>query len=189
MTTNKLSNQGTNNGYMIGKQINNYSEYVRVPTFLTALIKKLCKVLDSEVNEAKLELLPFTPEEKISYNNVIQYEEIITEYAKFYMICDQILNTLDDYEMGCKDKILKSIKLQYSIIVGELKKENPSIPKLQLIRDNADNIITKVRDFLRERLEHGTEEVTQEDIDYGLIIVICYAFLNCKILENPRGEL
>ena len=65
MTTNKLSNQGTNNGYMIGKQINNYSEYVRVPTFLTALIKKLCKVLDSEVNEAKLELLPFTPEEKI----------------------------------------------------------------------------------------------------------------------------
>ena len=90
---------------------------------------------------------------------------------------------------GAKDKILKSIKLQYSIIVGELKKENPSIPKLQLIRDNADNIITKVRDFLRERLEHGTEEVTQEDIDYGLIIVICYAFLNCKILENPRGEL
>lgn len=43
MTTNKLSNQGTNNGYMIGKQINNYSEYVRVPTFLTALIKSCAK--------------------------------------------------------------------------------------------------------------------------------------------------
>lgn len=189
MLTNNVSNYGTNDGYMIGTQNNYYNDYIKVPTSLTSLIKKLCKVLENDITNSDIELLPFTPEEKISYNNVIQYEEIIKEHAKFYLICDNIMNTLDDYDMGCKDRMLRSIKLQYSLIIGELKRVNPNVEKMQLIRENSDDIINKVRDFLRKRLEQGTEEITQEDIDYGLIIIVCYAFLNCKILENPRGDV
>ena len=56
---------------------------------------------------------------------VLKSEDV--KRVKLGIDSNQILNTLDDYEMGCKDKILKSIKLQYSIIVGELKKENALI--------------------------------------------------------------
>lgn len=188
MSTTNISNEGTNNGTIIGTQnVNNYNNYIKVPTLLSSLIKKLCNVFDENPSNSDIIILPYTPEEKIAYNNVIQYKYIIMDNSKYYTICNSILDTLDNHNIGCKSKILKSIKLKYDEIVGELLLDNSQAEKIELIRKNADNIINKMKDFLRIRLEQGDEMLTQEDIDCGLAIIVVYAFLECKILENPKG--
>lgn len=188
MSKTNISNEGTNNGTIIGTQnINNYNNYIKVPTLLSSLIKKLCNIFDENPNNLDITILPYTPEEKILYNNVIQYKYIIMDNSKYYSTCNSILDTLDNHNIGCKSKILKSIKLKYDEIAGELLVDNPEVEKIEVIRQNADNIINKMKSFLRIRLEQCDEVLTQEDIDCGLVIIVVYAFLECKILENPKG--
>ena len=59
--------------------------------------------------------------------------------------------------------------------------------RIETIRDNADKIIEKVENILRNRIEQQVNEnLTQEEIDIGLLIIICYAFSECKILDKPK---
>ncbi|MMZ71399.1 hypothetical protein D1872_347730 [compost metagenome] len=53
---------------------------------------------------------------------------------------------------------------------------------------NADKIIDYVKEVLEKRiLEDGIKDrLFVEDIDMGLIRIICYSFVECKILEKPK---
>lgn len=192
MSTNNLENTGTVLGDMIGEQ-NTYimqmicqNNYTKIPTLLTDLIKMLANVNEDELDEEFLDIIPYKIDEKIEYNNVKKYKYIIVEYSKFYNTCENILNTMDNYNVGSKRKILDSIKIQYNKILGDLLlSSNKS--RIETIRDNADKIIEKVENILRNRIEQQVNEnLTQEEIDIGLLIIICYAFSECKILDKPK---
>ncbi|MBQ3408504.1 MAG: hypothetical protein IJH12_04795 [Clostridia bacterium] len=189
MLTNNLDNKGLLKGNMIGTQINNYYEnnYSKIPSLLSQLIKELSKISQEHEFE-DIDTIPFNPEEKIEYNNVIKYKWLLIEYTKFYINCDNILNSLDNFNPGCKKKILTSIKIIYEKVVGNFLLLENNKDRLAVIRNNADSLIDKIEEKLREKVENNNLDLSQEDIDIGLLIIICYAFNECKILDKPKKE-
>lgn len=194
MSTNNIENTGTVYGNMLGTQ-NNYikntfiqNNYSNIPTLLTDLIKMLANVDEDELDEDIFDIVPYRTDEKIEYNNVKKYKYIIVEYSKFYNSCESILNAMDNYNVGSKRKLLRSIKIHYDKVLGELL-ANSEKSRIETIRDNADEIIEKVENILRNRIEQQeSRNLTQEEIDIGLLIIICYAFSECKILDKPKKE-
>lgn len=59
--------------------------------------------------------------------------------------------------------------------------------EMDIVRENADNIIEKVKQhILKVVRESGEMEVTyQEDMELGIECFTCYCFMECKILEKP----
>ncbi len=191
MSTNNLNNKGQVQGDMIGTQVNNYFEkkYSKIPSILTELIKQLASI-DEEDENNDVDVSPYNPEEKIEFNHVIKYKEILMEYTKFYINCDNILNSIDNYNPGRKNKILKSVKIIYDKTVGEIMLSHIKANRIEIVRNNSDMIIELVERELRQRIENDSisESLTQEDVDIGLLIFICYAFNKCKVLEKPDKE-
>ena len=55
---------------------------------------------------------------------------------------------------------------------------------MPIIRENADNIIEDIEDYLIESLDASPEN-TSEDIAFGVSVVMVDAFMRCRILEEP----
>mgnify|MGYP000312491106 FL=1 len=56
--------------------------------------------------------------------------------------------------------------------------------RLEIIQNNADSIIEDVEDELLATCEENTS-INQDDIVFGLSIIMVDAFMRCKILEEP----
>ena len=117
------------------------------------------------------------------------------KYKMYYSICDQVLNMFDDSLTNNKEKLLNNINDMYNDVIGEFIYEKQcreeiydDIDNIDLIKEEklADKIIDLVMDKLRKRLG---DDILEEDKDFGLNIIMCYAFVKCKILEKPECEV
>jgi len=200
--SNSLSNSGHNNGFMAGEVhgdiiINSTNGTKKLPSLIPQLIEKLAEITDLTDEEIERiyrvnidDTTAYNINEKISYNNIIKYRSIIDEYSYYGSICDEAFNVIDNNNMGCKRKILRSITLIYKESKGQLLLENGSsgLDEIDIIRKNADRIIDEIKRTLEERIidDHDGQYICIEDVGVGLIRIICYAFVECKILEKPR---
>lgn len=164
-------------------------------SLIPSVIEKLSEItnVDEEYLEKKFKIEPIELEEykipdKIEYNKVIIYKEIIDEYSEYSSICEHAFNVLDDNNMGIKRKILEYIKLLYRKVKGKLIKNNPKIDSMELIRQNSDEIIEQVIEILKKEINTDDKgrTIAIELIEVALSRIICYAFIKCKILEKPR---
>ncbi|MBN1039058.1 portal protein [Clostridium botulinum] len=144
--------------------------------------------LEKQFKVEKNELKEYKIPDKINYNNVIVYQEIIDEYSEYSSICEHAFNVLDDSNMGIKRKILEYIKLMYRKVKGKLLRINPGIDQMEIIRQNSDDIIEKVIEILKKEIiaDNKGKNLAIESIEVALSRIICYAFIKCKILEKPR---
>ena len=136
-----------------------------------------------------LPIQEFKPDDKIEYNGVIVYREIIKEFSAYYLTCDSYLNAYDDSHIRGKAKILKCVHMWYLRAKGQVLSENKESGKneMDIVRENSDRIIDMVKDqILRVVQESGEMETTyQEDMELGIACFTCYCFMECKILEKP----
>ena len=191
-----IENSGTNLGVManhIDTVIVNQSPSNNTNSIIPRLIEALAKyngLSDEELNrEYKIrieDLREYNIDEKIEYNSVIKYKEIIGEYSQYSSICDEALNVLDNNKIGTKTRLLRSINLLYKEQKGELVRSyhGSDLTEMQIIRRHADDIIDNIKSKLMERVFDNTEA---EDVNIGLTRIICYSFVECKILEKPKG--
>ncbi|MBX4265894.1 portal protein [Clostridium estertheticum] len=210
---NTLSNSGQNSGVVAGvinghiavtTNVNNLytipkNNTNKISSLVSGLIEKLAElscISDEYVEQVykiyKSDTIIYDIPKKISYNNIIKYKCIIAEYSKYEGICEEAFNIIDNNNIGIKTKILRNINLYYMEYKGQilLQHRDEDIDEIDVIRENADIIIDNVKDRLQLIIneEDMTQNIFQEDINIGLIIIICYAFVKCKILERPRGE-
>lgn len=197
-----LSNPGQNDGVIAGV-VNGDITYIhptpanKFASLIPVLIEKLAdlvNITDEEMERtykiSPSELIIYDIDEKIEYNDVIKYKDLIKEYSLYGNICEHAFNIIDNNDMGIKRRILNSISLLYKDFKGQLLLENKTneIADIDIIRMNADKIIDYVKEVLEKRiLEDGIKDrLFVEDIDMGLIRIICYSFVECKILEKPK---
>lgn len=183
---NKIEGNDNNSGIIIGNL--SVHQPLKVQTLLAKIVEELAEIYSQENDEISTIIPVFNIEDKILYNNVIKYREIINELCKYWEKCENIFNAIDNTDIGAKRKILGSINFQYKTIVGELMRNNPDKEKIELIRDNSDNIIDRIFFVLKSRIESNNKSILAEDIDIGLPIIICYLFMKCKILEEPKND-
>ncbi|WP_243171653.1 hypothetical protein [Faecalispora jeddahensis] len=189
-----VDNSGENTGVIVGTNsgtINLLEHVVKIPSLISVIVKKIGTFCYSDIDEesSACTLIPFKPEEKLDYNRVIKYKEIIYQYSTYYENCEQALNIYDNSHIGSKAKILNSVKLWYCKSKGTLLLElkDSKLSDIEKIRNNSDRLIDEVIDQIQCAI-NGSKDFSDtyfEELDLGIICFVCYCFMKCKILERP----
>ncbi|PWJ48100.1 hypothetical protein [Faecalicatena contorta] len=189
----EVDNSGTNKGVVVGTNegiINlTLNETKKIPSLISTIIKNLgTECADFDIPETELDFDPFKPDEKLEYNCVIKYKEIIKEYSVYYTLCDNRLNVYDNSNSRSKKKILRCIKTWYLTEKGEvlLKLKSEKATDIEKVRANADKLIDSVKERIKEAVMNSdVQEISVEDLELGIACFVCYSFMECKILEKP----
>ncbi|ACQ54259.1 portal protein [Clostridium botulinum] len=177
--------------------INSKNKTKKLHSLIPILVEKLSEITNIPEEEMdklyKIDddrLKTYKIPDKILYNNIIKYKDIINEYSQYCGICEKAFNIIDNNNIGIKNKILKNINLIYKKEKGQflLLYKDIESDEMKDIRGISDAIIDKIKDELECRIvqDDNAENILVEDIDIGLTRIICYAFVECKILERPR---
>lgn len=124
----------------------------------------------------------FDIQAKLNYNSVKKYAPVIQEYKVFHHKINSLYDELEAQGSLKKSKILSTVKSSYLRAKG-IHVDNTT-PEIEHIREHADDIIDTVLENLYESL--GETDLFDEEILFGLELVMVDAFMRCKILEEPK---
>ncbi|MDD5259485.1 MAG: hypothetical protein PHD29_05915 [bacterium] len=125
----------------------------------------------------------FNIDDKITYNLVKRNKVLIEEQKIFHSKINELYNELEIQGSFKKDKLLRNIRTVYLKIKGKYVGDSAS--PMDIVRQNADNIIEDVEDELLVLIGAGSQSY-EEDINFGISIILVDAFMRCKILEEPK---
>ena len=124
----RVENCGDNSGVMVAN--NSGSIYftmqkaIRIPSLISNVVKVLGNVcIDEEYSASGVNIQEFKPDDKIEYNGVVVYKDIIKEFAAYYLTCDKYLNAYDDSNIRGKAKILRCVHTWYLYARGRIMLE------------------------------------------------------------------
>ena len=125
--------------------------------------------------------------DKIDYNNIKIYKELIHEYGIYQSYLqseDEGLYKISTSEGGYeKRNIYNRIRSVYVEILGEFQREGKCSPY------DGDQIFQAVYNKIRELIINSKEyvEMNDDDLMHCLYIVLVDAFIECKWFENPNS--
>lgn len=190
----KIENSGENQGIIVGQNRGNINlsiqRVVKIPSLIATVVKTLgAMCVQEDYHDNADNLQEYRPDEKIEYNRVVKYKEIINEFSAYYSTCENYLNIYDDSNICGKARILKCVRVWYLQAKGEIIAENIQTGKsdIEAVRQNSDRIIDMVKDKIRDAVMGAKEfeSVYIEDIELGIECFTCFCFMECKILERP----
>ncbi|MCK9224008.1 MAG: hypothetical protein M0R46_08145 [Candidatus Muirbacterium halophilum] len=152
------------------------------PTLLSLAIKAISdfdleEVIDETVSK------PFNIDEKISFNAIKRNKVLIEEYKVYYSKLNSLYTELETAGSFRKEKLLRNIKNIYLKVKGNYTKDSKE--PMIVIQKNADNIIEDIENELYVMIEKESN-CYQEEISFGISIIMVDAFMRCKILEKPE---
>lgn len=190
----KAENSGNNQGLIVGQNTGNINfslqKVVKIPSLISTVVRTLGEVCSTEdIPLSSSNPQEFKPNEKIEYNCVVKYRDIIREFSAYYSVCENHLNAYDDSNIRGKAKILRCVHLWYLNAKGEILVENKESGKseIEIIRENSDKLIDIVQNKIYEAVKNSGEIETMyiEDLELGIACFTCFCFMECKILEKP----
>jgi hypothetical protein len=159
----------------------------KYPSIIHQVVFRLFEVISSDLptNNGVPEYLP---EDKIEHNRVLKYKDVIHAYGEYTQFLDSAYDSLESDTPGRRRRFLFYIHSQYLRLVGILRSGDPAKAKIDLIRDNADRILEDMINVLMISMASDRElpNVTKEELVVCIETIICHAFVECKILENPN---
>ncbi len=182
-----------NNNIIVDKKyLNHLLKFQNNPSDVNHIVLSLYNAITEDKILSGKRILPPKIEEKISFNNVIVYKALIeTNFSENGFYLDSAYDALDYDTPGRKKIFLGYINTLYLSILGEHLKNNSTSDKLDVIRKNADNIIIEVINSLLVRIANNSksiEHISSESVEYNVIAIVCHAFVDCKVLENPNSK-
>jgi len=132
-------------------------------------------IADLEIDEAESvdqNLGAFDIKAKIEYNQIRRNRSIIEEYKAFYTKVNSIYGELENQGSFKKEKLLRNVRHIY------LKNKDDSN------NYSADEIYENIESELYDRVKDDGD-FYQEDIIWGISIIMVDAFMRCKIMEKP----
>lgn len=192
---NDISNDGSNSGIMVAVNRGTITHITqdackKLPSSIIRIVEILASVPISEDDNGITDTTPFKTLEKIEYNKVIKYKDIIKEYSIFSGYCEDALTKYDNSNIGAKGKILRCIKTWYLEIRGQLllDSRDKGLSEIEIIRHNSDLIIDMVKEKISNLWKQNEfcPDPYFEEIEFGIYCFTCYCFMECKILEKPK---
>ncbi|MFG0755815.1 hypothetical protein ACF8O8_23880 [Pseudomonas sp. TYF_14] len=129
-------------------------------------------------------------DEKIEHNNVTVYSEIIIDNVGYMELIESLILTIDNEEPGAQKRFLYAINQKYKIARRELfmrQTEKPATDeqRLSVVRLGSDELILKVSELIVD-IKTGFHGIPSELVEWARQLIVCYGFINCKILEPPQ---
>ncbi len=160
-----------------------YSFFNEHPLLLNTVITAISEIeFDSEEISPSTGMVAFDINAKINHNDIKRNKALIDDYKVFYTKVNSLYQTLEEQGSFKKANLLRNIERIYIETKGKYieNHENP----MQIIRDNADNIIEDVQEKLLIMAEKSNNN-SSDDISFGVTVIMVDAFMRCKILEEP----
>lgn len=189
-----LNSQTVNNNNIVvdEKYLAKLLTFQNNPSDVNQIVLALYNASNNTTTENDRRVLPPEIEEKLKFNNVVRYRPLIeSNFSENAFYLDAAYEALDYDTPGRKKQFLRFLNSVYLSVLGEYLEKNAKIDKLQTIRDNADNIIVSVINTILMRIVNNNdaiEHISVESIEYNVIAIVCHAFVDCKVLENPNKE-
>lgn len=103
-----IENSGENNGLIVGDNTGTINlsiqRAIQIPSLISTVVKSLGEICSSdEYSECLERFQDYRTDEKIEYNGVVKYKNIIQEFSVYYSTCDKHLNIYDDSNIQGKD--------------------------------------------------------------------------------------
>lgn len=160
-----------------------YTYLDKHPSLLNMVINAISEIEISDEDVSISENIEaFSIDAKIKYNDVKRNKALIEEYRVFYNKVNSLYQILEEQGSFKKENLLRNIRKVYVQVKGKYMHE--STGSMELIRENADNIIEEVQDELLKMAEENKDNYS-DDISFGISIIMVDAFMRCKILEEP----
>lgn len=153
----------------------------RNPSMLRNTVNAIANI-DIEDNIEDGDIDAFDISSKINHNSVKRYAPLIQEYKVYYYKINALYDELELQGSLKKSKVLSTIRSYYLKAKGEYI--NPSEGTMEQIRKYADDIINHVLNNLYSKLEDC--QLFEDDIMFGVELIMVDAFMRCKILEEPK---
>lgn len=146
---------------------------------LTAIINLLSKEdLECENNIDNLNI--FEIEKKINFNNLALMHDEILEFSGYYSKLNSKYKTLNMSGKNKEKSVLNRLHKFYKECL--INGSNCSESECEIY----ENIVEKVINHIKEtpNLENS---ISEEELLLSVEIIVCDAFIKCKIFENPEG--
>lgn len=162
-----------------------YSFLTTRPSLLMTVINAIARIEFAASTQEKRLGEAFDIAQKVEYNAVKRNRPLIEEYRVFYSKINSLYQTLEVEGSFKKENLMRNIRNLYLQIKGKYIESNIGIDPQEVVKENADSIIEDVQDMLLLQTQKWTGGTTQEDVAFGVSIIVVDAFIRCKILEEP----
>ena len=120
----------------------------------------------------------FEIEKKIDYNNLTVMHDEILEFAGYYSKLNSKYRTLSLSGKNKEQSVLNKLHHIYK----ECLQEHQSLSECEIY----EKVIEKVIDFVKDT-PNFEDSIAEEELLLSVEIVVCDAFIKCKIFKNPEG--
>lgn len=162
------------------------------PSDLNQVVLALFGAMDVGTDQQDPRALPPEIAEKIKFNNVTVFKLIIEEnFSENGFFLDNAFNALDSDTPGRKQAFMKFIRNQYLLILGKYQKEHQCSSPVETAQKFADEVITDITQELLLRIAGNAKalgHISKENIELIVLTIVCHAFVDCKVLENPNHK-
>jgi len=197
VTNNNQSIFGFNNKQEItqlvvdDKYINQLISIPNNPVDLNKLVLHIYNGIIDNENQFERRNLPPDIDEKLDFNNVLTYRFLIeSNYSENAYYLENAYDSLNTETPGRKKVFLNYINSIYLTVLGDLLKQNQKMKKMEIITNFADTIISNVISSLLISIASNTKGISHlssESINLNVVTIVCHAFVDCKVLENPNN--
>lgn len=200
-------NQEVNNGnqnQLAGRDIINLnvekfidnSDYLarKLPSKIAVIIPILSQALKKidDTNLGKRQTTPYDITNKIEHNDLREYRVIVEKYGQYRQVLDATYEEIDNQDPGVKGNILRFINLRYDGIKANCLKGvdiNNHEEVMRILREKSDYIMREVKRCIKDTVTlDPTFKISIEELEFCLVIIVCHAFIACKILEEPPND-
>ncbi|HGY1113608.1 ABC-three component system protein [Providencia rettgeri] len=124
----------------------------------------------------------FNIEKKILHNNIVKNKHLINAYKVHYTKLAVLYGELEKAGSFKMTKLLRNINHIYMKVAS--KYSNSTCEHIDIIRLHADDIISDIEDELIHACQNNGD-IDDDDLTYGISVIMVDAFMRCKILEEP----
>lgn len=186
--------QATNGGLTVVSTGNGPVTVAATPAAISSLLNPLLmKIVATHTpydEIADVEMDYRGVDEKIEHNNVTVYSEVIIDNVGYMELIESLILTIDNEEPGAQKRFLYAINQKYKtarrdLFMRQIEKPVTEEQRLNVIRLGSDELVLKVSELIVD-IKTGFHGVPSELVEWARQLIVCYGFINCKILEPPQ---
>jgi hypothetical protein len=168
----------------------NLNHVARFSSLLNPLLERIIEKYDPDSETNNSGELPY-PEEKLDFNNVRVFSEEIIDCVGFLTLVEEQVDAIDDESPGAKIKFLRAIHQNYKnhrrqLLISESVSIKDKESVISTIRQNSDFLLQQVTDSILNNARADLHAFPIEDVRDSANLIVCYGFINCKVLERPN---
>jgi hypothetical protein len=168
----------------------NLNHVARFSSLLNPLLERIIEKYDPDSEVNNNDELP-DPDEKLDFNNVRVFSEEIIDCVSFLSLVEEQVDAIDDEFPGAKVKFLRAIHQNYrnhrrQLLIRESVAIKDKESVISTIRQSSDLLLQQVTDSILDNARADLHAFSVEDVRDSANLIVCYGFINCKVLERPN---